>query len=353
MNNYKLILKIFASAILGSLIGLIFFNSIFQEEEDSSTSSNSYLNSYSLAVERASPAVVNIYSEQLVRNQNSNSRRFNSLFNKKSNSIRTSLGSGVILSSDGYILTNQHVVGDSTLRVTVELLNGQRFQTKLVGIDKGTDLAVLKIQQQKEETFPSIEIEDSDQLKIGDVVLAIGNPYGLGQSVSMGIISATGREFENPYSDYLQTDASINRGNSGGALVDTRGRLIGINTLIRSSSGGSEGIGLAIPSTIALEIVSDLIQYGEVRRGWLGFSIDRLSLARKGEIVISEVIEGGPADIGGLQKQDVIKSINFEEATYENLYKTFARSKPGEEIRLELQRGLETKNLLFEAGKAE
>ena len=111
--------------------------------------------------------------------------------------------------------------------------------------------------------------------------------------------------------------------------------------------------GLAIPSTIALEIVSDLIQYGEVRRGWLGFSIDRLSLARKGEIVISEVIKGGPADIGGLQKQDVIKSINFEEATYENLYKTFARSKPGEEIRLELQRGLETKNLLFEAGKAE
>ena len=233
------------------------------------------------------------------------------------------------------------------------MLFRSRFQTKLVGIDKGTDLAVLKIQQQKEETFPSIEIEDSDQLKIGDVVLAIGNPYGLGQSVSMGIISATGREFENPYSDYLQTDASINRGNSGGALVDTRGRLIGINTLIRSSSGGSEGIGLAIPSTIALEIVSDLIQYGEVRRGWLGFSIDRLSLARKGEIVISEVIKGGPADIGGLQKQDVIKSINFEEATYENLYKTFARSKPGEEIRLELQRGLETKNLLFEAGKAE
>ena len=123
MNNYKLILKIFASAILGSLIGLIFFNSIFQEE-DSSTSPNSYLNSYSLAVERASPAVVNIYSEQLVQNQNSSTRRFNSLFNKKSNSIRTSLGSGVILSSDGYILTNQHVVGDSTLRVTVELLNG-------------------------------------------------------------------------------------------------------------------------------------------------------------------------------------------------------------------------------------
>ena len=352
MNNYELILKIFASAILGSLIGLIFFNSFFLEEKDISTSPNSYLNSYSLAVEKASPAVVNIYSEQLVRNQNNNSRRFNSLFNKKGNSIRTSLGSGVILSSDGYILTNQHVVGDSTLRVTVELLNGQRFQTKLVGIDKGTDLAVLKIQQE-EGTFPSIEIEDSDQLKIGDVVLAIGNPYGLGQSVSMGIISATGREFENPYSDYLQTDASINKGNSGGALVDTRGRLVGINTLIRSSSGGSEGIGLAIPSTIALEIVSDLIQYGEVRRGWLGFSIDRVSLATKGEIVISEVVKGSPADIGGLKKNDVIKSINFQEATYENLYKTFARSKPGEEIRLELKRGLDKKNLLLEAGKAE
>jgi len=123
------------------------------------------------------------------------------------------LGLGVILSSDGYILTNQHVIGDKTLRVTVELLDGRRLEAKLVGIDKGTDLAVLKVQN-TESPFPSIEIEDSDKVKIGDIVLAIGNPYGLGQSVSMGIISATGREFDNPYSNYIQTDASINKGNS-------------------------------------------------------------------------------------------------------------------------------------------
>ena len=222
---------------------------------------------------------------------------------------------------------------------------------KLIGIDKGTDLAVLKIQDDK-ILFPSIEIEDSDKLNIGDIVLAIGNPYGLGQSVSMGIVSATGREFDNPYSNYIQTDASINRGNSGGALIDTRGRLIGINTLIRSSSGGSEGIGLAIPSTNALEIVSDLIQYGEVRRGWLGFSIERINLLRKGLLVISEVVKDGPAYKGGLMKDDVIKSINSESPSYDNLYKTFARSKPGEEILIEVKRGSEILNLSLTTGKA-
>ena len=278
-------------------------------------------------------------------------RRFNSIFNNKGKQLKTSLGSGVILSSDGYILTNQHVVGDYSLRVTIELYDGRKFMAKLIGIDKGTDLAVLKIQDDK-ILFPSIEIEDSDKLNIGDIVLAIGNPYGLGQSVSMGIVSATGREFDNPYSNYIQTDASINRGNSGGALIDTRGRLIGINTLIRSSSGGSEGIGLAIPSTNALEIVSDLIQYGEVRRGWLGFSIERINLLRKGLLVISEVVKDGPAYKGGLMKDDVIKSINSESPSYDNLYKTFARSKPGEEILIEVKRGSEILNLSLTTGKA-
>ena len=194
---------------------------------------------------------MNIYSEQVVGKEDQQKpRRFNSIFDNKSNSIKTSLGSGVILSSDGYILTNQHVIGDLTLRITVELFDGKKYKAQLIGIDRGTDLAVLKISN-SEAAFPSIEIDDSDKVKIGDIVLAIGNPYGLGQSVSMGIISATGREFENPYSNYIQTDASINKGNSGGALIDTQGRLIGINTLIRSSSGGSEGVGLAIPSTSA------------------------------------------------------------------------------------------------------
>ena len=308
--------------------------------------------SYNYAVEKASPAVVNIYSEQIIDKQLPTQRRFNSIFNNKEQQVKTSLGSGVILSSDGYVLTNQHVVGDNSLRVTIELYDGRKFTAQLIGIDKGTDLAVLKIQD-SEILFPSIEIEDSDKVNIGDIVLAIGNPYGLGQSVSMGIVSATGREFDNPYSNYIQTDASINRGNSGGALVDSRGRLIGINTLIRSSSGGSEGIGLAIPSTNALEIISDLIQYGEVRRGWLGFSIERINLLRRGQLVISQVVEDGPAYKSGLMKGDVINSINSESPSYDNLYKTFVRSKPGEEILLKVKRGQDIINLSLITGQAD
>ena len=353
MNSYKSILKLLTYATIGAVIGFL-ISSLFIWEKDNINQKEVGLlqSSYNYAVKKASPAVVNIYSEQIVsRNSQQNRRKFNSLFNR-SGQIRTSLGSGVILSSDGYILTNQHVIGDNTLRVTTELYDGRKLNAQLVGIDKGTDLAVLKIED-SENSFPSIEIEDSDKVMIGDIVLAIGNPYGLGQSVSMGIVSATGREFDNPYSNYIQTDASINRGNSGGALIDSKGRLIGINTLIRSSSGGSEGIGLAIPSTNALEIISDLIQYGEVRRGWLGFSIERQALIRKGKLVISEVVDGGPASNGGLQKNDSLYSINSEDATYENLFKTFARSKPGEEIILSVERNSELLELILIAGKAD
>ena len=353
MSNYKSILKLLSYATFGVFIGFI-ISSLFLSEKDNINQEEVefFQSSYNYAVKKASPAVVNIYSEQIVsRNSQQNRRKFNSLFNR-SGQIKTSLGSGVILSSDGYILTNQHVVGDNTLRVTTELYDGRKFNAQLVGIDKGTDLAVLKIEDSK-NSFPSIEIEDSDKVMIGDIVLAIGNPYGLGQSVSMGIVSATGREFDNPYSNYIQTDASINRGNSGGALIDSKGRLIGINTLMRSSSGGSEGIGLAIPSTNALEIISDLIQYGEVRRGWLGFSIDRQTLIRKGKLVISEVVDGSPASNGGLKKNDSLNSINSEDATYENLFKTFARSKPGEEIILSVERNSELLKLVLIAGKAD
>ena len=338
-----------AGASIGFVISLLFLN---EQDKPVNDELSDIPFSYNYAVEKASPAVVNIYSEQIIVKQLPTQRRFNSIFNNKGRQIKTSLGSGVILSSDGYILTNQHVVGDNSLRVTTELYDGRKFIAQLIGIDKGTDLAVLKIQDD-EILFPSIEIEDSDKLNIGDIVLAIGNPYGLGQSVSMGIVSATGREFDNPYSNYIQTDASINRGNSGGALIDTKGRLIGINTLIRSSSGGSEGIGLAIPSANALEIVSDLIQYGEVRRGWLGFSIERLNLLRRGQLVISEVVKDGPAYRGGLIKGDVINSINSETPSYDNLYKTFARSKPGEEILLQIERGSNIINLSLITGQAD
>ena len=221
--------------------------------DDEFISKNLIGNSFNKAVNKASPSVVNIYSDVLVndrRSQSLFSDRFNSIFGRNQARIQSSLGSGVIFYSNGYILTNQHVIGDRNVGITVELSSGRKEKAKIIGIDKGTDLAVLKIDQIEE--LSSIEIANSDNLKIGDIVLAIGNPFGLGQSVSMGIVSATGREFNNPYSDYIQTDASINQGNSGGALIDTTGRLVGINTLIRSSTGGSEGVGLAIPSALSL-----------------------------------------------------------------------------------------------------
>jgi len=347
----KKYLKFIGAIAFGCLLGLLFSYWYFAElKSEPNINITKTDDSYSAAIEKASPAVVNIYSEQIFKNNKRSLQRLNSIFDS-SDQIRTSLGSGVILSSDGYILTNQHVVGKKSIRVVAELTDGRKFITKLVGIDEGTDLAVLKIDD-PEANFPSMELEDSDKVNVGDIVLAIGNPYGLGQSVSMGIISATGREFDNPYSNYLQTDASINLGNSGGALINSSGRLIGINTLMRSSSGGSEGIGLAIPSTLALEIISDLIQYGEVRRGWLGFSIDKQSLLLNGRILISQVSENGPAAKGGLRQNDVLVSINNEIASYENLYKTFARSKPGDEIFLKTKRGEQIINLSFIAEKA-
>ena len=306
--------------------------------------------SYNSAISKASPAVVNIFSEQLLDSSiNRPKKNIDSIFSKRKNHIKTSLGSGVLFSSDGYILTNQHVIGDKNINVVVELSDGRKISAQIVGIDKGTDLAVLKVDL-SDEAFPSIEIEDSDKVQIGDIVLAIGNPYGLGQSVSMGIISATGREYENPYSNYLQTDASINKGNSGGALIDINGRLIGINTIIRSSSGGSEGVGLAIPSSVALNVISDIIQYGEVKRGWLGFSIDQFYLLKHSQLIVSEVISESPAYKSGLTNKDLILSINEQDASYENLFKTFARSKPGDIVFLKILRNKETIDIKIISG---
>ena len=351
-DNLKRSSRIVIAFLIGAVTAIVLLK-IYEElrlDEQISNKSNKPF-SYHSAVSKASPAVVNIFSEQLVNNRINRPRRnIDSIFGKKRNLIKTSLGSGVLFSSDGYILTNQHVIGDKNIKVIVELSDGRKVNAKIVGIDKGTDLAVLKADLDG-GVYPSIEIEDSDKVKIGDVVLAIGNPYGLGQSVSMGIISATGREYENPYSNYLQTDASINKGNSGGALIDLNGRLVGINTIIRSSSGGSEGIGLAIPSSVALNVISDLIQYGEVRRGWLGFSINQMILLKQGQLVVTEVITKSPASNSGLTKNDLILSINDQAASYENLFKTFARSKPGDVVLLEILRNVETIDIKIISGE--
>lgn len=308
---------------------------------------SSHTSSYSNIVEEAMPAVVNIYSQRVKSPPQKNSKfPYDSIF-RFNPKIETSLGSGVIFSPSGYILTNLHVIGSNNLNVTIELADGRKKAAKIIGADKGTDLAVLKIEEA--ENLPSLKIGNSDELRIGDVVLAIGNPYGVGKSVSLGIISATGREFNNPFSNYIQTDAAINKGNSGGALVDSKGRLVGINTFIRSSSGGSEGIGLAIPSLTALEIFNDLVKFGEVRRGWLGFNIDPNTLRSSGKLLVNYIHSNSPAEQGNLKSGDIILKINNKASSYEDLLREFVRSKPGEEISLQINRLGEIKELRFMA----
>ncbi|MFC6669476.1 trypsin-like peptidase domain-containing protein [Marinobacterium aestuariivivens] len=240
--------------------------------------------SYSAAVELAAPAVVNIYTRTLVKQQ------LNPLFNDpffrrffdlgtppQRERIESSLGSGVILSKQGYIVTNNHVIAGAD-SVLVALRDGRESQAEVIGTDPETDLAVLKINL---PDLPSIALASSDSLRVGDVVLAIGNPFGVGQTVTMGIISATGRNSLglNTYEDFIQTDAAINPGNSGGALIDAYGNLIGINSAIFSRSGGSQGIGFAIPSNLARQILQDLVENERVIRGWIGVEIQELTPA--------------------------------------------------------------------------
>jgi len=248
------------------------------------------------------------------------------------------LGSGVIVTKDGYILTNNHVVDDAD-KVKVTLQDGREFTAKVVGKDKESDVAVVKIEA---HDLPAITLADSSLIQVGDVVLAVGNPFGLGQTVTMGIISATGRAaMDLKYQDFIQTDAAINPGNSGGALVDTDGRLIGINTAIYSESGGSEGIGLAIPTDLAREVMVSLVKDGKVTRGYIGVHIQPLTAALAKEFalkndqgaLIDEVVPNGPAAKAGLQNGDVILQFNGKAiADARRLSLEVASVAPGEKV---------------------
>jgi serine protease DegS len=280
--------------------------------------------SYAAAVERAAPAVVNINTAKVVavRHPFFDDPFFRQFFGADNPAIprkrlETSLGSGVILSEQGHILTNHHVVSGADA-VQVSLRDGRSAAARVIGTDPETDLAVLKIDLPR---LPVITLGQSDRLRVGDVVLAIGNPFGVGQTVTMGIVSATGRSqlgistFEN----FIQTDAAINPGNSGGALVDAHGDLIGINTAIFSKSGGSQGIGFAIPTSLAKGVMEQIIRHGRPLRGWLGFEAQALTaevrqtlgLGRDVEgVVVTGVIRNGPAHKAGLQPGDVIVAID-------------------------------------------
>ncbi|HOX58578.1 MAG TPA: DegQ family serine endoprotease [Candidatus Paceibacterota bacterium] len=256
------------------------------------------------------------------------------------------LGSGVIVTKDGYILTNNHVV-DNADEVKVTLHDGREFTAKVVGRDPKSDVAVIKIDA---KDLPFVSMTDSDKVEVGDIVLAIGNPFGVGQTVTTGIVSATGRGglgIIEEYEDFIQTDAAINPGNSGGALVDIEGRLIGINTAIFSRSGGSQGIGFAIPSNLARNVMESLIQYGHVSRGYLGVMIQDVTpaLAREfklkdqGGALIGDVVPKGPADKAGLKNGDVVLEFNGKKVRdSRHLKLAVGETKPGSKVPVKILR---------------
>jgi serine protease Do len=290
-------------------------------------------NSFADLVEVLAPAVVNIATSFSPESQERESpfgelppgtphEEFYEFFNRRGNGPSqpiTSLGSGFIIHPDGLVVTNNHVIADAD-EITVVLHDNTRLKAEIIGRDPKTDLALLKVNNG--ESLPYVEFGDSDAARVGDWVIAIGNPFGLGNTVTAGILSARGRDINaGPYDNFLQTDAPINRGNSGGPMFNMNGKVIGVNTLIYSPSGGSVGIGFATPSAIVGPVIEQLRQYGQTRRGWLGVRIQTVSpeiaeshgLATAQGALVAAVIEDSPAAEGGLKKGDIILRFNGEE----------------------------------------
>ncbi len=320
--------------------------------------------SYAQAVSRAAPAVANLYTAKVVTRPSHplfEDPVFRRFYGERSlprqRRMESSLGSAVIMSPEGYLLTNNHVTADAD-QIVVALKDGRETLARVIGSDPETDLAVLKIDL---ENLPAITLGSSDNISIGDVALAIGNPFGVGQTVTMGIISATGRNQLglNTYEDFIQTDAAINPGNSGGALVDARGNLIGINTAIFSKSGGSQGIGFAIPAKLAMEVMQAIIEHGQVIRGWLGIEVQPLTpelaesfdMEGRPGIVVAGIYRDGPAERAGLQPGDLILSIDGEPANDgRSSMNQVARTRPGEVIDIDVMRNGKELKLQAEVG---
>ncbi|WP_322106131.1 Do family serine endopeptidase [Paraburkholderia sp. J41] len=310
--------------------------------------------SYADAAQKAMPAVVNVFSSKdgsLPPDPRQNDPLFRYFFGDRNNNRKqqdqpaANLGSGVIVSPDGYILTNQHVI-DGADQIEIALSDGRTTNAKVIGIDPETDLAVLKINL---PNLPTITLGRMDQTRVGDVVLAIGNPFGVGQTVTMGIISALGRNHLgiNTFENFIQTDAPINPGNSGGALVDVNGNLLGINTAIYSRSGGSLGIGFAIPVSTARSVLESIITTGSVTRGWIGVEpqdvtpeiAESFGLNQKSGAIVAGVLQGGPADKAGIKPGDILTTVNGEQITdTTRLLNVIAQIKPGTEAKVHVVR---------------
>jgi Do/DeqQ family serine protease len=309
--------------------------------------------SYANVVDRVTPSVVTIRSERRVRAPRMFPFFFSNPFDggadprgRGQERVQRGLGSGVLVTGDGQILTNHHVV-DGAQEISIELSNGRRYQAKLLGSDAPSDLALLKIDS---GGMPALTLGNSDAVRVGDVALAVGNPLGVGQTVTMGIISAKNRSTglgEGSFEDFLQTDAPINQGNSGGALVNTAGQLIGINSQIVSMSGGNIGIGFAIPSNMARSVMEQLAKTGSVKRGLLGVGIQQLTpelaeslgIPGKQGVLINSVTPDSPADQAGIRRGDVIIAVNGDAVSDTNtLRNRIAGMQPGSEVTLTILR---------------
>ncbi len=317
-------------------------------------------------LEKSMPAVVNISTSTNVRvpeNPLLNDpvfRRFFNIPNNPRQQQRNSLGSGVIIDKDqGYVLTNNHVI-DKADKITVTLSDGRQLNAKLLGTDPEADVAVIQIPA---DNLTALKVADSSQLRVGDFVVAIGNPFGLGQTVTSGIVSALGRSglgIEG-YEDFIQTDASINPGNSGGALVNLRGDFVGMNTAILAPSGGNVGIGFAIPSNMTMRLMESLVQHGEVRRGLLGVTTQDLTsdlvkafgLKNQHGAVVSRVDAGSPAEKAGLEPGDIIVGINGQEIKggSSQIRTAIGMLQIGDTANLEIMRGEERKSVQAVIGK--
>ena len=320
------------------------------------------LNSYAEAAQRAMPAVVSVYTtKEIRRTQPAQDPLFDRFFGDRVPGHPgrvTGLGSGVIAAAEGYVLTNQHVV-EAADEIAVALADGRKVEATVVGADPETDLAVLRI---KARDLPVITLGSSDALNVGDVVLAIGNPFDVGQTVTMGIVSAVGRNNLgiNRYENFIQTDAAINQGNSGGALVDTAGNLVGINTAIYSRTGGSIGIGFAIPTTIVTGVMKELIAKGRVTRGYFGIEpvditpelVSALKLRSEQGVVVRGVQRNAPAGNAGMEPGDVLLSINGTPVRdTPGMLNQIAQLPPGSVARVRIERNSREVDLAVTVGE--
>jgi len=308
--------------------------------------------SYAVAAQKALPAVVHVYTSKEVRQRSpfAEDPVFRHFFGDRPDNgaqRRTSgLGSGVIVSANGFILTNNHVVEQAD-DIEVLLHDNRKVPARVVGRDPESDIAVLRIEA---DGLPAITFGKPETLQVGDVVLAIGNPFGVGQTVTMGIVSALGRSHLgiNTFENFIQTDAAINPGNSGGALVDTQGNLVGVNSAIYSRTGGSQGIGFAIPISIARSVMEQIIQTGTVTRGWIGVEVREVTAEQAGSLglppmdgtLITGVVNGGPADKAGVQPGDLLTAIDSKPVhDAQAMLEAIAAHQPGQQTELSLQRG--------------